>query len=97
EAAVIGGRWIGDANGIEAILAQMPLDRGADARNIRTGDEAKLAVGDGPGRNGIDRPARHPGPDGQHVEYVRSVDPLGRRVARLSPPLVDLGALVAAI
>ena len=90
EAAVVDGGRRHHLHAREALGVEMALQRRHDGVDIGAGDEAQLAVGDRLGRDGVHRPARRAGGEGQHVEHVGAVDALGRRQARLAPPRVDL-------
>ena len=75
----------------------MPLERGDDVVDVRSGNKAKLAVGDRLGRNGVDRPAGSSGCKSENIECVGTIHALGRLQVGLTPPFIDLRPLVPAV
>ena len=70
----------------EAVLLEVPAQRRDDVVRIGADHEAQLAVGDGAGRNGIDRPVGIAGLEGQHLEAVPAEHALDRRQASRPSP-----------
>ena len=81
----------------EAVLVEMAAQRRQDLVRIGADHEAQLAIGDGAGRDGVDRPVGIAGLEGQHLEAVPAEHALDRRQRLLAPVRIDLGRALAGI
>ena len=81
----------------EAMLVEMAAQRRQDLVRIGADHEAQLAVGDGAGRDGVDRPVGIAGLEGQDLEAVPAEHALDRRQRLLAPVRIDLRRALAGI